>query len=389
MADAFDTILGQPKVRDLLRASVQNERTTHAYLFTGPAGSNKTQSAFALAQALLCLKGAHGPRGGVCGACESCTRIRRKTHPDVHFFEPAGVNGYLIEQIRDIVSDVSLAPIQGNLKVYILDRVDLLGTSAANAFLKTLEEPPENVVLILLGRTRESVLPTIVSRCQIIPFRHIPPSEAAGIVSQNTGADIERSQQAIEACSGSISKAVQFLKSSGNAHLQFRSTILRILGRIDALDDWQVVCAAREILEKSKAPLDDVRIRLEEDLAKNADFLAKSAIRQVEAQNKRTLSAQAQEYLKEAFAIIASWLRDIACVCAGTSELIINTDHTAEIEALAYMTTYPRAMAAVVAIQKTKKMLDYNVSPETCLDRVLFDVREVFKGEGRTNQLTV
>lgn len=385
MGDAFDTILGQPQVRDLLRASVKNERTTHAYLFTGPAGSNKTQSAFALAQALMCPKGAHGPRGGVCGDCDACMRIRRNAHPDVRLFEPAGVNGYLVEQIRDIVADVSLAPIQGALKVYILDRVDLLGTSAANAFLKTLEEPPANVVLILLGRTRESVLPTIASRCQIIPFRHIPPSEAAGIVSQNTGADLERAQQAIEACSGSLSRAVSFLKSSGNVHLQFRSCILRILNRIDSLDDWQVLCAAREILEKSKAPLDNARVKLEEDLARNADFLAKSAIRQVEARNKRSLTAQAQEYLKEAIAIVSSWLRDIACVCAGTPELVINTDCGPEIEALAHATSYERAMAAVMAIGEAARKLDYNVSPETCLDLILFEVREVFKVEDCTD----
>ena len=384
MADAFDTILGQPRVRDLLRASVQNERTTHAYLFTGPAGSNKTQSAFALAQALLCPKGADGPRGGVCGACENCTRIRRMTHPDVHFYEPAGVNGYLIEQIREIVADVSLAPIQADKKVYILDRADLLGTSAANAFLKTLEEPPSNVVLILLGRTRESVLPTIASRCQIIPFRHIPPSEAAGIVSQNTGADLARAKQAIEASSGSLSKAVSFLRSSGNVHLQFRSTILRILNQIDAMTDWQVLLAAREILEKSKAPLDNARVKMEEDLAKNADFLAKSAIRQVEAKNKRALSSQSQEYIKEAIAIICSWLRDVACLCAGTPELVINTDCQTEMEALAHYTSYSQAMAAVLSIQETERKLDYNVSPETCLDAILFRVREVFKGEGRT-----
>ena len=89
-----------------------------------------------------------------------------------------------------------LAPIQAGRKVYILDRVDLLGVQAANAFLKTLEEPPADVVLILLARTRESVLPTIVSRCQVVPFRTIPVSEAAGIVVQNSGASPEQARVA-------------------------------------------------------------------------------------------------------------------------------------------------------------------------------------------------
>ncbi|MFR9168998.1 MAG: ATP-binding protein [Gordonibacter urolithinfaciens] len=176
MADAFENILGQPQVREFLRASVASERVTHAYLFTGPAGSNKTMAAYALAQALLCPKGPHGPRGGECGACDTCRRVKRKKHPDVRYFAPEGAGGYLVDQIRDIAADTVLAPIQADRKIYILDRVDLLGVQAANAFLKTLEEPPSDVVLILLGRTRESVLPTILSRCQVVPFATSRPA---------------------------------------------------------------------------------------------------------------------------------------------------------------------------------------------------------------------
>ena len=146
MTDAFDSILGQPQVRDYLRACVSNDLVTHAYLFTGPAGSNKTQAAFAFAQALLCPKGSKGPRGGGCGECENCSRTRKRTHPDVRYFAPEGAKGYLIEQIREIVTDVTLAPIQANKKVYIIDRADLLGVSSANAFLKTLEEDRKSVV---------------------------------------------------------------------------------------------------------------------------------------------------------------------------------------------------------------------------------------------------
>ena len=138
MADAFENILGQPKVREFLRASVVSERVTQAYLFVGPAGSNKTLAAYALAQALLCPKGPQGPRGGMCGDCNRCDRVMRRKHPDVRYFAPEGATGYLVEQVREIVADVSLAPIQADKKIYILDRVDQLGASAANAFLKTL-----------------------------------------------------------------------------------------------------------------------------------------------------------------------------------------------------------------------------------------------------------
>ena len=211
MSDAFDGIIGQPKVREFLRSCVSSDRVSHAYLFCGPAGSNKTQAAYAFARAILC-------EGNPCADCEGCTsqacrHIVRKAHPDVHYLAPEGAQGYVVDQIRDVMADTLLAPIQAKRKVYIIDRVDLLGTAAANAFLKTLEEPPSDVVLILLGRTRESVLPTIVSRCQVVPFRHIPASEAAGILVQNTGCTLPEASIAIEACGGSITKAADFLRS--------------------------------------------------------------------------------------------------------------------------------------------------------------------------------
>ena len=87
MADAFENILGQPQVREFLRATVASGRVSHAYLFCGPAGSNKTLAALAFAQGILCPKGPKGPRGGNCGACDACGRIMRKKHPDVRMFE--------------------------------------------------------------------------------------------------------------------------------------------------------------------------------------------------------------------------------------------------------------------------------------------------------------
>ena len=260
MADVFSQIFGQPRVREFLRASVASDRVTHAYLFTGPAGSNKTQAAYALASALIC-------KDNGCGACDECSKIARRKHPDVRYYAPEGAGGYLVEQIREIVSDTSLAPIQATRKVYILDRVDLLGTSAANAFLKTLEEPPDDVVIILLGRTRESVLPTIVSRCSVVPFRHIPATEAADILAQRTGASFEQARIAIEACGGSITRGIEFMKS--NERLSFRRQVLDTLARLDTSDSWDLVSAASDLVVAAKAPLDSVRAAHEAELAMN------------------------------------------------------------------------------------------------------------------------
>lgn len=376
MSDIFDGIFGQPRVREFLRASIASGRVSHAYLFTGPAGSNKTAAAYAFAQAILCKD--HG-----CRTCDDCRRIERRKHPDVHFYTPEGAQGYLIEQIREIVSGVSLAPIRATGKVYILDRVDLLGVSAANAFLKTLEEPVEGVTFILLGRTREAVLPTIVSRCQVVPFRHIPAREAAGILSQKTGVTPEQARIAIEACNGSITRAMTFAKSAERA--EFRARIMEVLSNLPLSDERDVLEYAAELIERAKAPLDNVRTQQSEELAESADFLTKTALKQIELRHKRALSMATRESLNQTTSIIRSWLRDVLMIASGTPDLVVNIDQREVLQRVAQKVTPASIMSALREAYKTDETLSYNVSPETCLDVLLFSIREVLNGSGNSH----
>lgn len=373
MADVFDGIFGQSRVREFFRASIASGRVSHAYLFTGPAGSNKTAAAYAFAQAILCKN--HG-----CRTCDDCKRIERRKHPDVHFYSPEGAQGYLIEQIREIISGVALAPIRAQGKVYILDRVDLLGVSAANAFLKTLEEPMPGITFILLGRTREGVLPTIVSRCQVVPFRHIPALEAAGILSQKTGVTPQQARIAIEACNGSITRAIVFAKSAERA--EFRARIMEVLANLPLSDERDVLEYAAELIERAKAPLDNVRTQQSEELAESADFLTKSALKQVELRHKRTLTMATRNSLNQMTSIIRSWLRDVLMIASGTPELVINVDQKRALEIAAQKVTPVGIMDALREAYKTDEALSYNVSPETCLDALLFSIREVLHGSG-------
>jgi DNA polymerase-3 subunit delta' len=368
MPDIFDRILGQPQVRRFLRSLVDQNKIGQAYLFTGPAGSNKTLAAYALAQSIICADGG-------CGSCDACKRVLRKHHPDVRYFAPEGSGGYLVSQIREIVGDVDLAPIQSNRKVYIIDRADLLGVQSANAFLKTLEEPPDDVVMILLGRTRESVLPTIVSRCQVVPFRHIPAREACGIVSQNSGCLPLQAAVGIQACGGSISKAIEFVKST--ERFAFRARVIEVMESLRLADDLDILEYAAELLKKAQAPLDLVRASQEEELAASADFMAKSALRQIEMRNKRALTAKTVEMLRQTTAIMRSWLRDVLMVCSGTPDLIINEDVRSGIEQAANATEVPYIVRALRAADETDEAIAYNVSPETCIDVLLLQIREV------------
>ncbi len=376
MADVFDGILGQPQVREFLRSTIEHNRASHAYLFTGPAGSNKTAAAYAFAQAIICEKNG-------CVICDDCKRAKRHKHPDVRFYSPAGAHGYLVEQIREIVADATMAPIRAKRKVYILDRVDQLGVQAANAFLKTLEEPEGPITFILLGRTREGVLPTLVSRCQVVPFRHIPASEAAGILSQNTGVSAERARIAIEACNGSLTKAIAFASSS--ERMSFRSRIMEVLRLLPQSDERDVLEYAQDLLERSKAPLDEVRTSQAEELADSQDFLTSAALKQIEARNKRALSAATVESLAQMTSIIRSWLRDILMVCEGASDRVVNLDELETIQAVASTTNPTLLMEALRQTNKTDEAIRYNVSPETCIDVLLFTIRKAIYGSGCSN----
>ncbi|MEQ2957417.1 ATP-binding protein [Slackia piriformis] len=372
MSDAFDGIIGQPKVREFLRSCVSSDRVSHAYLFCGPAGSNKTQAAYAFACAILC-------EGDPCADCEGCTsqacrHIVRKAHPDVHYLAPEGAQGYVVDQIRDVMADTLLAPIQAKRKVYIIDRVDLLGTAAANAFLKTLEEPPSDVVLILLGRTRESVLPTIVSRCQVVPFRHIPASEAAGILVQNTGCMLPEASIAIEACGGSITKAADFLRSKERARL--RLTMTQALASLARADDLDVLGYAAEIVLASKAPLDQVRREQERVLDERSEFLQKSALKTLETRHKRALSQASFELLRQMTSVAKSWLRDVEMICSGAERLVINVDCLDALRDCAERTDLARVCRALMRVQAADEAISYNVSPQVSIEAMLFEIRE-------------
>ena len=168
-----------------------------------PGGGKKT-AAKALACALFCDDDG-------CGVCAACTRVRRGVHPDVHEVRPEGAATYLGAQIREITRDANLAPMEGSRKVYIINDADLFNDTAANAFLKTLEEPPSDVVFILMAHTYDAVLPTISSRCQVVRFRRIPPSMAASMLRERTGATEDEALAALAAAGGVVARHSVFV----------------------------------------------------------------------------------------------------------------------------------------------------------------------------------
>lgn len=377
--DAFDGIKGQPKVRDYLRKCVTSDKVSQSYLFLGPQGSNKMHSALCLAAAHLCINENKLVKGSNCGKCDICSRIFKGKFIDVHVVEPEGNNGYVIEQIRSLIADINLAPVEASSKVYIIDRVDLMGTSCANAFLKTLEEPPENALLILLGRTKETVLPTIASRCNCVPFRHIPPSEAALIVANKTGKDEHLARVAIYSCGGSITKAIDFLDSSGASMLGFRQDIIGILKKSFTCDAWEVCKNAVELVLLVKAPCDNYLKELEKKADDLSEFLDTKAKSTLATTNKRMVNRRSAELISIAVNVVNSVLIDVSNRSGGTCDDIINYDIEDFIDNLALRVKADKLDNAMANIESLKSDIKFGVSTEVFFDNLLIYFRGVFK----------
>jgi DNA polymerase-3 subunit delta' len=341
----WDELLGQERVAAFLRRSIADGASSHAYLFVGPPGAGKKSAARALACALLCADGG-------CGICPACTRVKRGSHPDVRVVEPEGAATYMVEQVRDLIHDVNMSPIEAPVKVYILDRAEALGQQAANALLKTLEEPPEAVVLVLLATSYEAVIPTVSSRCRVVRFAPLAPS------------------------GGVVGRAVEFLGSSSRR--EARRRLLTVLRDLPVMDGRDVLEAVRELLGQVRAPLDEVKARQDAELKERLDFLGKTAgsAKPIEEKHKRELTAREREGVAEILSVTESWLRDCDAVVAGAPELVVNRDAADDLAAAASCVGDRALSRALSAVSEARRRITYNVSPQLAVEAMLFDIQE-------------
>ena len=207
----FQDVIGQPHVVQTLSNSIASKRIAHAFLFSGTRGVGKTTMARILAKALNCEK---GPTATPCDACANCREIAQGTSVDVIEIDGASNTG--VDDVREIRENVKYTPFRGHYRIYIIDEVHMLSTSAFNALLKTLEEPPAHVIFIFATTEIHKIPATILSRCQHYNFRRIPHAEIIQrlrFVAQQDGLAAEdRSLSAIaRASEGSMRDALSIL----------------------------------------------------------------------------------------------------------------------------------------------------------------------------------
>ncbi len=218
----FDSVVGQKSITTTLRNAIKNDHLAQAFLFCGSRGVGKTSSARILAKTINCFNRTENIEA--CDACDSCESFNSGASLNVYELDAASNNS--VEDIRGLIDQVRIAPQLGTHKVYIIDEVHMLSTSAFNAFLKTLEEPPKHAIFILATTEKHKIIPTILSRCQIFDFNRIKVSDIADHLSsiaekEGISADADALHMIAQKADGALRDALsifdQMVTFSGNS----------------------------------------------------------------------------------------------------------------------------------------------------------------------------
>jgi DNA polymerase-3 subunit gamma/tau len=270
----FDTVVGQSHITTTLKNAIKNQQLAHAFLFCGPRGVGKTTCARILAKTINCEN--VQPDGEACNKCQSCISFNEGTSLNIHELDAASNNS--VDDIRSLVDQVRFAPQAGKYKVYIIDEVHMLSSSAFNAFLKTLEEPPPYAIFILATTEKHKILPTILSRCQIFDFKRITISDTVEHLEEIAKKEkIEADKAALqviaqksEGCMRDALSILDKIVSFTNGEVTYKHT-LEHLNILDADYYFRLIdCMLQQDLAGAMLLFDDIMKKgFEEDLILN------------------------------------------------------------------------------------------------------------------------
>lgn len=321
-------ILGHEWAVSLLQRHITGDTLRQAYLFTGPRGVGRRTLALKLAQAVNCLQ--PPAPGEFCSACRACKQIALMQHPDLSVTQAESEGGTLkVDQVRELQRSLSLAPYEARSRVALILRFEEAHPSAANALLKTLEEPPPKVILLLTAQNAESLLPTIVSRCEVIRLRPLPLDVAAEGLQTRWNASPEEARLLAHLSGGRPGFAVHLLQSPDQ-------------------------------MERRKAGLDDLLRLL------RASRVERFAYADPASKDKDSLRSTLLHWL--------SFWRDALLQTSGAASPLANLDYAQPIAELASRSTLPAARRAVAALERTLDLLDKNVNTRLALEVLLLNL---------------
>jgi len=323
---SFDDIKAQDSALSILKENIAKNRISSSYLFAGPDGIGKAIAAQNFAKAINCL----GKDKLPCDNCASCRKIDSKSHPDVFFIEPKGASSSIvIDQIRTLIAKANLKPYEGKRKVFIVDKAHSMNQEAGNAFLKTLEEPTPTTTFILLSRSKELLLSTIASRCQVINFsvaeREVVKEMLKNYFSKEGSMIDEKEAEILTGFSGGR------------------------IGEAIRMKEEDLVQKKNRILDS----LSDKKSDFEKIISEYAD----------------------RDELKEYLEFLISYFRDVFLVKSGSDISLYHKDRLDEMHKVKERLSSEKLEYLINKIITLRSYIDYNVNPKIIIDVLTCELR--------------
>jgi DNA polymerase-3 subunit delta' len=379
MSTLLEATENQARARVALSAALAGE-PSHAYLFRGPRGSGKRAAARAFAAELIAAASADP---------EDARRralLDPSPHPDLVWLAPAGAQ-HMVEEVRErVIRAAAYRPFEGGKRVFVVEAAEAMRDESQNALLKTLEEPPEFVHLILLSSDQEGLLETVASRCQAIDFAPLPaevlereladgpksPIPAADGPNGPTQEDKSAHRQeeiaaAARLAAGDLERARLLLSGPGR---ELRAEVERCLAA--ALAGETAKAPWKGLLDRAKAAGEDVEAAAREALEEEAKAGIKRSAKDIADGAKRAGRRRRTEILELGLELCATYLRDLAAVASGAEEVAFNRDRLDRLRSQAAGLNPASARHGAELVQETRRGLDLNVSEELALEALFF-----------------
>jgi len=359
------TIEHQPRVQVALSAAL-SAGPSHAYLFKGPRGSGKRAAARAFAAEILA------------SAAEDAEDARRRAlldpspHPDLVWLAPKGAQ-HLVEEVRErVIRAAAYRPYEGGKRVFVVEAAEAMRDESQNALLKTLEEPPGFVHLILLSSEPAALLETIASRCQQVEFAPLPAEAVEAMLRDGVasgGADVgaEGIAAAARLAAGDVELARQLLSEPGRKlRGEAEGLAAAVLAEEDAEPSW------RAMLKSAEAAGEEAEAAAREVLEAEKEAGLKRSARDISDAAKRAGRRRRTELLDLGLRLAGTWFRDLAAVAAGAADVAHNRDRLDRLRSQTERLDPAAARRAVELVADTRRRLDLNVSEELALEALSF-----------------